>query len=176
MRAALSPPRGLAVLAGSLLFAGLALAAPRAGAACRASANGAFSFDTRLKPVAGQVCRMTVEVFAGGACGQPPRWQVILPCDQAGHTAISNNGRLISILLPRTKSQDLNVIRVTWGSEKFALANLRKLTPPGPGQSQSPLRGEVRIDFDGDGLRLKADRTFVIPFETVRKLTSSVSD
>ena len=172
MRAALSPPRGLAALAGSLLFAGLALAAPRAGAACRASANSAFSFDTRLKPVAGQVCRMTVEVFAGGACGQPPRWQVVLPCDQAGQTAISNNGRLISILLPRTKSQsqDLNVIRVTWGSEKFALANLRKLTP------QAPLRGEVRIDFDGDGLRLKADRTFVIPFETVRKLTSSVSD
>jgi hypothetical protein len=176
MRAALSPPRGLAVLAGSLLLAGLALAAPRARAACRASANNAFSFDTRLKPVAGQVCRMTVDVFAGGACGQPPRWQVILPCDQAGHTAISNNGRLISILLPRTKSQDLNVIRVTWGSEKFALANLRKLTPPGPGPGQSPLRGEVRIDFDGDGLRLKADRTFVIPFETVRKLTSSVSD
>ena len=176
MSAASSPPRGLAALAGSLLFAGLALAAPRAGAAARASANGAFSFDTRLKPVAGQVCRMTVEVFAGAACGQPPRWQVMLPCDQAGRTAISNNGRLISILLPRTKSQDLNVIRVTWGSEKFALANLRKLTPPGPGQSQSPLRGEVRIDFDGDGLRLKADRTFVIPFETVRKLTSSVSD
>jgi hypothetical protein len=174
--AALSPPRGLAVLAGALLLAGLALAAPRAEAACRASANGAFSFDTRLKPVAGQVCRMTVEVFAGGACGQPPRWQVMLPCDQAGHTAISNNGRLISILLPRTKSQDLNVIRVTWGSEKFALANLRKLTPPGPGPGQGPLRGEVRIDFDGDGLRLKADRTLVIPFETVRKLTSSVSD
>jgi hypothetical protein len=148
----------------------LVLAAPRASAACRASANQAFSFDTRLKPVAGQVCRMTVEVFAGGACGQPPRWQVVLPCDQAGQTAISNNGRLISILLPRTKSQDLNVIRVTWGSEKFALANLRKLTP------QGPLRGEVRVDFDGDALRLKADRTVVIPFETVRKLSSSVAD
>jgi len=170
MRAALSPRRGLAVLAGTVVLAGLALAAPPAAAACRASANGAFSFDTRLKPVPGQVCRMTVEVFAGAACGQPPRWQVVLPCDQAGQTAISNNGRLISILLPRTKSQDLNVIRVTWGSEKFALANLRKLTP------QSPLRGEVRLDFDGDGLRLKADRTFVLPFETVRKLTSSVSD
>ena len=170
MSAASSPPRGLAALAGSLLFAGLALAAPSAGAACRASGNKAFSFDTRLKPVAGQVCRMTVDVFAGGACGQPPRWQVMLPCDQAGRTAISNNGRLISILLPRTKSQELNVIRVTWGSEKFALASLPKLTPEGP------LRGEVRIDFDGDGLRLKADRTVVIPFETVRKLSSSVSD
>ena len=170
MRAASSPHHRLAVLTGALVLAGLALAAPRAGATCRASANKAFSFDTRLKPVPGQVCRMAVDVFAGGACGQPPRWQVVLPCDQAGQTAISNNGRLISILLPRTKSQDLNVIRVTWGSEKFALANLRKLT------LQSPLRGEVRIDFDGDGLRLKADRTVVIPFETVRKLTSSVSD
>jgi hypothetical protein len=166
MNAALSLPRGLAFM----IAAALALAAPRAGAACRASANGAFSYDTRLKPVAGQVCRMIVEVSAGGACAQPPRWQVMLPCDQAGRTAISNNGRLISILLPRTKSQELNVIRVTWGSEKFALASLRKLT------AQGPLRGEVRIDFDGDALRLKADRTVVIPFETVRKLTSSVSD
>ena len=161
-------PRMFALLVAAA--ATLIVATPRASAACHASANQAFSFDTRLKPVAGQVCRMTVEVFAGGACGQPPRWQVVLPCDQAGQTAISNNGRLISILLPRTKSQDLNVIRVTWGSEKFALANLRKLTP------QSPLRGEVRIDFDGDSLRLKADRTVSIPFETVRKLSSSVAD
>src|SRR5262245_52445469 len=126
--------------------------APRAGATCRASENKAHSFDTRLKPVAGQICRMTVDVFAGGSCGQPARWQVVLPCDQASQTAISNQGRLISILLPRTKSQELNVIRITWGTEKFALANLRKLTGP------SPLRGEVRLDFDGDGLRLRADR------------------
>ena len=161
--------RGFAVL----LAAALALAAASersAWAACRAAANKTFSFDTRLTPVAGQVCRMTVDVFAGGTCGPQPRWSVMLPCDQASNTAISNNGRLISILLPRTKSQDLNVIRITWGTEKFALANLRKLT------GASPLRGEVRIDFDGDGLRLKADRTVVIPFETVRKLSSSVSD
>jgi hypothetical protein len=139
-------------------------------ATCRPSASGAHSFDTQLRPVAGQVCRMTVAVSAGGACAQPPRWQVLLPCDQASQTAISNNGRLISILLPRTKSQDLNVIRVTWGTEKFALANLPKLTGP------RPLRGEVRIDFDGDALRLKADRILVIPFEQVRKLVSSVAD
>ena len=41
---------------------------------------------------------------------------------------------------------------------------------------KNPPRGEVRLDFDGDGLRLKADRTLVIPFETVRKLTSIVED
>jgi len=148
----------------------LGFAPARASAACRASANGAHSFDKKLTPVAGQVCRMTVAVSAGATCAQPARWQVLLPCDQASQTAISNNGRLISILLPRTKSQDLNVIRVTWGSEKFALANLKKLT------GASPLRGEVRIDFDGDALRLKADRTLVIPFEQVRKLVSSVAD
>jgi hypothetical protein len=158
--------RVLAVLA----VVALGLAPARASATCHASANGAHSFDTRLTPVAGQVCRMTVAVSAGATCAQPRRWQVLLPCDQAGQTAISNNGRLISILLPRTKSQDLNVIRVTWGSEKFALASLKKLT------GASPLRGEVRIDFDGDALRLKADRTLVIPFEQVRKLVSSVAD
>jgi hypothetical protein len=156
----------VAILVAVVLVAG---AAP-AWAECRGSANKAHSFDTRLTPVAGQVCRMTVEVFAGGTCGAPPRWQVMLPCDQAGNTAISNNGRLISILLPRTKNQDLNVIRVSWGPEKFALANLRKLT------GASPLRGEVRIDFDGDNLRLRADRTLVMPFETVRKTISIVSD
>jgi len=156
---------------GAILAAlGLVAFAPRAEAACRASGNKAHSFDTRLTPVAGQVCRMTVQVFAGGACGATPAWQVVLPCDQTSNTAISNNGRLISILLPRTKSQDLNVIRVTWGPEKFALANLRKLT------GASPLHGEVRIDFDGDNLRLRADRTLVMPFETVRKTISIVSD
>jgi hypothetical protein len=153
-----------------LVAVSLALVPAGASAACRASANGAHSYDTKLTPVPGQVCRMTVAVSAGGACAQPPRWQVLLPCDQASQTAISNNGRLISILLPRTKSQDLNVIRVTWGTEKFALANLKKLA------GQSPLRGEVRIDFEGDALRLRADRTLVIPFEQVRKLVSAVAD
>src|SRR5262245_50163779 len=158
--------RALALLAALALV----LIAPRASAACKASANGAHSFDTRLSPIAGQVCRMTAEVFAGRTCGQPATWQVKLPCDQASDTAIPNNGRLISILLPRTKSQDLHVIRVAWGTEKYALANLGKLT------GKNPLRGEVRIDFEGDALRLKADRTVVIPFETVRKLVSVVAD
>ena len=158
------------VFAGIFVGAALALAAPAASAACRASANSAHSFDTRLTPVPGQVCRMTVDVFAGGTCGAPAKWQVMLPCDQAKQTAISNNGRLISILLPRTKSQDLNVIRVTWGAAKFALASLQKLT------AGNPLKGEVRLEFDGDGLRLKADKTVVLPFETVRKLTSVLPD
>jgi hypothetical protein len=162
-----APRATITALAAAALVAALA---PGARAACRASQNKAHSFDTRLTPVAGQVCRMTVDVFAGGSCGAPAKWQVMLPCDQAGNTAISNNGRLMSILLPRTKDQDLNVIRVTWGPAKFALANLRKLT------GGSPLRGEVRIDFDGDNLRLRADRTVVMPFETVRKTMSIVSD
>lgn len=153
-----------------LIVVGMALVSARASAACRASANGSHSFDSRLSPIAGQVCRMTVAVFAGPSCAEPALWQVRLPCDQASQTAISNQGRLISILLPRTKDLNLNVIRITWSSEKFALANLRKLMP------KNPPRGEVRLDFDGDGLRLKADRTLVIPFETVRKLTSIVED
>jgi hypothetical protein len=153
-----------------LIAISLTLVSARASATCRASADGSHSFDSRLSPIAGQVCRMTAAVFAGATCAEPSLWQVRLPCDQASQTAISNQGRLISILLPRTKSQDLNVIRITWGTEKFALANLRKLT------GKSPLRGEVRIDFEGDNLRLKADRTVVIPFETVRKLISVVAD
>jgi hypothetical protein len=153
-----------------LVVAALVAVAPRAWGACHASQNNVHSFDTRLSPVAGRVCRQTLIGVAGGTCGGTPTWQVMLPCDQVSNTAISNTGRLFSILLPRTKSQDLNVLRITWGSEKFALANLHKLT------GASPLRGEVRIDFEGDGLRLRADRTVVIPFETVRKTISVVAD
>ena len=114
---------------------------------------------------------MTVEVFAGGACGQPPRWQVILPCDQAGHTAISNNGR--PDLDPAAADEEPGPER---HPRHLGQREVRAREPAQADAAKVPLRGEVRIDFDGDGLRLKADRTFVIPFETVRKLTSSVSD
>ena len=162
----LSPPRRLAVL----IAAGLALAAPRAGAACRASANGAHSVDTRLSAAAGGVCQMITDVFAGGTCGAPPRWSIRLACDQTKLMAISNNGRLVSILNARTKRRDLNVIRVTWSPEKYAWANLAKL------EGANPFKGEVKLSFDGDALKLTADRTVVIPFETLRKQISVVSD
>src|SRR5689334_4502134 len=156
-----------AVLAAGVAF--VSVSAP-AQAACRASENRAHSFDTRLTPVPGQVCRMTADVSAGGACGAPAKWQVILPCDQTANTAISNNGRLTSTLLPRTKSQHLNAVRVTWGATKVARANLRRVA------GGNRLRGEVRVDFDGDNLRRRAVRTVVMPFETVRKTISLVSD
>jgi hypothetical protein len=148
----------------------LALGAARASAACRASADGAHSFDTRMAPLEGGACRMTVDVFPGRSCAPPARWHVALPCDQTRQMAISNRGRLISILLPRTKRQDLNVVRITWSPEKYAWAPLAKLT------GTSPLRGEVRLTLEGDALRLKADRTLLIPFETVRQLASSMAD
>jgi hypothetical protein len=166
MSAALSPPRGLAVL----IAVGLALAAPRAGAACRASANGAHSVDTRLSPGAGGTCQMIADVFAGGSCGAPPRWSIRLSCDQTRQMAISNNGRLVSILNARAKRRDLNVIRVSWSPEKYAWANLAKL------EGANPLKGEVKLSFEGDALKLAADRTVVIPFETLRKQISAVSD
>lgn len=166
MSAALSPPRRLAVL----IAVGLALAAPRAGAACRASANGAHSVDTRLSPGAGGVCQMIADVFAGGSCGAPPRWSIRLSCDQTKLMSISNNGRLVSILNVRTKRRDLNVIRVTWSPEKYAWANLAKL------EGANPFKGEVKLSFDGDALKLTADRTVVIPFETLRKQISAVAD
>jgi len=165
-----SPPRRLAVLGPAVVLAGLALAAPRAGAACRASANGAHSVDTRLSAAAGGVCQMITDVFAGGTCGAPLRWSIRLSCDQTKQMAISNNGRLVSILNPRTKRRDLNVIRITWSPEKYAWANLAKL------EGATPFKGEVKLSFDGDALKLTADRTVVIPFETLRKQISVVSD
>ena len=167
MWAAMSPPRGVAVLSTVVL---LALAAPRAEAACRASVNGAHSVDTRLSAAAGGVCQMITDVFAGGTCGAAPRWSIRLSCDQTKLMAISNNGRLVSILNARTKRRDLNVIRITWSPVKYAWANLAKL------EAGNPLRGEVKLSFDGDALKLTADRTVVIPFETLRKQISAVAD
>lgn len=141
-----------------------------AAAACRTSVASAFSFDTHLSPQPGGVCKMTVQVFEGRACGSAPRWQVLLPCEQTKQIAISDRGRLISILAPLAKRPDLNVVRVTWRPDRWAWVTLDKLA------GGKPFKGPVRVTFEGDALRLKADRTELLPFETVRHLASSLPD
>jgi hypothetical protein len=154
---------------GALLLASLLVAAD-AGAACRASASGNVSFDTRLTPGPARVCRMTVQVFDGRSCGATPRWQALLPCDQTERMAISDRGRLVSILMPVAKRRDLNVVRVTWRADRWAWVTLDKLA------GSAPFKGPVRLAFQGDALKLTADRTVVIPFETVRQLASALAD
>lgn len=153
----------------ALLLAG-SLVAAEAAAACRASASGNFSFDTRFSPGPNRLCRMTVDVFGGRSCGPTPRWHTLLPCDQTERMAISDRGRLISILTPLAKRRDLNVIRVTWNGDRWAWATLDRLAGP------NPFKGPVRLAFEGDALKLTADRTVVIPFETVRQLASVIGD
>jgi hypothetical protein len=152
----------------ALLLAEVFVAA-EAAAACRASASGNYSFDTRLSPRP-RLCRMTVDVFDGRSCGPTPRWHALLPCDQTERIAISDRGRLISILTPLAKRSDLNVIRVTWSEHRWAWITLDKLAGP------TPFKGPVRLTFEGDALKLTADRTVVIPFETVRRLSSILGD
>jgi hypothetical protein len=155
----------------ALLLAGLFVAAEAAAAAaCRVSASGNHAFDTRLTPGPVRVCRMTVDVFDGRACGPTPRWHALLPCDQTEHMAISDRGRLISILTPLAKRRDLNAVRVTWSADRWAWVTLEKLAGP------KPFKGPVRLTFEGDALKLAADRTAVIPFETVRQLASVMPD
>src|SRR5882672_448718 len=130
----------------SLLLPGLLVAA-EAAAACRVSASGNHSFDTRLSPGPGRLCRMTVDVFDGRSCGPAPRWHALLPCDQTERMAISDRGRLISILTPLAKRSDLNVIRVTWSVDRWAWVTLNRLAGP------TPFKGPVRLAFDGDALK-----------------------
>src|SRR5215475_3409322 len=146
------------------------LAAGDAAAACRTSASGAASFDTRLTPGPERVCRMTVGVFVGRACGATARWQALLPCDQTEHMAVSDRGRLISIIPPLVKRRDLNVLRVTWKADRWAWVTLDKLA------GGKPFKGTIRLGFEGDALKVVADRTVVIPFEEVRRLASAVAD
>jgi hypothetical protein len=155
---------GLAVLLVGVLVAFEAVAA------CRASAGGAHSFDTRLAPQPNRLCRMNVDVFEGRACGNTPRWHVLLPCDQTEHLAISDRGRLISVLAPVAKRRDLNVVRVTWSADRWAWVTLDKL---GAGK---PFKLPARLSFEGDALKVAADRTAVIPFETVRQMASTLGD
>ena len=84
--------------------------------------------------------------------------------------AISDRGRLIPLLTPLAKRRDLNVVRVTWRADRWAWVTLDKLG------GATPLRLPVRLAFQGDALKLTADRTVVIPFETVRQLASSLGD
>jgi hypothetical protein len=146
------------------------LATSQAVAACRTAQSGGHSFDTRLTPGPSRLCRMTVDVFDGRACGTTPRWSALLPCDQTEHMAISDRGRLISILAPIAKRRDLNAVRVTWSRERWAWVTLDKLA------GGKPFKGPVRLTFEGDALKLAADRTVVIPFETVRQLASTLAD
>jgi hypothetical protein len=152
-------------------FAGSLLLAADAAAACRASASGAFSFETRLTPGPARVCRMTVDVFEGRACGATPKWKALLPCDQTEHMAISDRGRLISILAPVVKRRDLNVLRVTWSADRWAWVTLDKLA-----QGKPAFKLPLKLSFEGDALKVAADRTIVIPFETVRQMASVLPD
>ena len=155
----------------AILFLGLAsgFLTSTAGATCKASASGAFSFDSRLKPEP-RLCRMTVEVFVGASCAASPAWQVVLPCDQVKNTAISDRGRLISILTPVATRPDLNALRVTWSPTKYAWVRLAKLT------ADRPVKGSVKLSFEGDALALTAGPKRLIPFETVRHLASVLPD
>src|SRR5438105_6126490 len=115
------------------------LAAGPAVAACRISASSNFSFDTHLSPQPGGVCKMTVEVFEGRSCGPAPRWRVLLPCEHTKQIAISDRGRLISILTPLAKRPELNVVRVTWRPDRWAWVTLDKLA------GGKPFKGPVRV-------------------------------
>jgi hypothetical protein len=146
------------------------LAAPDARAACRVSASGAHSVDTRLRTGPDRLCRMAVSVFAGRSCGGAARWEALLPCDQTKLMTISDRGRVVSILTPVAKQGELNAVRVTWGPNKYAWVTLDKLA------GGQPFKKPARLSFEGDALKLVADRTVVIPLETVRQLASVLPD
>jgi hypothetical protein len=164
--------RGVSRIGPWIVLLGL-LAAPEARAACRVSASGAHSADTRLRTGPDRLCRMAVSVFDGRSCGGAARWEALLPCDQTKLMTISDRGRVVSILTPVAKNGkkgDLNAVRVTWGPNKYAWVTLDKLA------AGKPFKGPVRLSFEGDALKLVADRTVVIPLETVRQLASVLPD
>ena len=139
-----------ALLVVLLLVIAPAVAPRTARAECMSSPSAAHSYQTRLSPRAGILCLYIADVYAGGACEGEPAWSVELSCGETSRLAVTDRGRLISILAPRASRPEWNIVRITTRDR----APVR--IPLGDLPGASALRGAVRLDFDGGALRLRS--------------------
>ena len=135
-------------------------------AECRASANGAFSFDMHLGAGAGRGCLMDVEVFAGPDCRpEERRWDDTRGCSQTDRMAITDEGNLVSILAPATVHRDWSIVAVfAWRDDRVAETWLALEDLPGT----EALDGVVRPVFEGAAVRFSAE--VLVPFTVLESL------
>jgi hypothetical protein len=135
-------------------------------AECRASENGAFSFDVHLSPGAGGICLMDVEVFAGPDCRpEERRWDDTRGCSQTERMAITDQGNLISILAPATSHRDWSIVAVlSWRDDQVAETGLALEEIPGT----ETLDGVIRPVFEGAAIRFSPE--VLVPFTVLESL------
>lgn len=142
------------------------LAATRpAHAECRASPSGVHSFDLRVSARAGGMCLHVVDVYAGVGCAGL-EWSVTLACNFTERLAITDHGRLISILAPYAARRDWDILRVT-GPAGSAFLPLGEL----PGVAE--LDGTVAVAFAGAALRLHGNEELHVSFDAIEALAEA---
>lgn len=147
-------------------FALALLATSPAAGQCVRSEQGTYSFGMRLSPRAGIRCLMIADVYDGASC-EPSRrtWSVELGCNESRRMAISDRGRLVSILAPRTSQPAWDIVRVCWHdgtAVRYGSARAEELTS---------LR-RARVSFDGSTVRFESrgQEPVRVPFETIEAL------
>lgn len=133
------------------LVLALVLLLPSAvSAQCHASPGRSRSIGMRLSPRAGIQCLHIVDVYAGAACEGAPEWSIELHCSQTSRIAVTDGGRLISILAPRASRLEWNILHVVGRDQRAVWIRLRDV----PGREA--LRGTLALDFDGAAVRMRA--------------------
>jgi hypothetical protein len=149
-----------------LVMAVCAAWASPAGAECRASPNGAFSFEVRVSALAGGACLMDVAVFEGPDCREDERrWGDTRGCNETDRMAVTDAGQLVAILAPATAHRDWAIVTVlAWRDGRVAATRLALEDLP----AAAGLRGVVRPVFDGAALRLSPE--VLVPFAELEAL------
>jgi hypothetical protein len=147
----------------------LSWAAPAGAEECRASPEGAFSFDVRLSPLAGGACLLDVAVYEGSDCRPETRlWSATRGCNETERMAITDRGNLVSILAPATAHRDWSIVLVLERREgRVVVCRLALEDIP----AAEGLRGVIRPVFDRAAIRFSAD--VLVPFETLEALAGA---
>lgn len=151
----------IAVLVASLFWAAAA------AAECRDSANGSYSFDVQLSPAAGCLCLMSVSVFEGPGCAADRRsWGETLGCSLTDRMAMTDGGRLVSILAPATAHPEWSIVAVLeWSDGRVRTRRLALEDLP----ETAGLTGVVRPRFEGAAIRFSDD--VLVPFARLEAAT-----
>jgi len=139
----------LAALVSSLLWSGTTRAD------CRDSAGGAYSFEIQLSPAAGGACLMSVSVFEGPGCAADHRlWGATRGCNETDRMAVTDHGRLVSILAPATSHPEWSIVAVLeWHDGRVRTHRLALEDLP----ETAGLTGVVRPLFEGAAIRFAPD-------------------
>lgn len=123
-----------------------------ASAQCRSSPAGAYSLDLRLSPRAGVRCLHITDVYAGASCASVPEWSIELHCSRTSRIAVTDTGRLISVLAPRASRRDWNILHVVGRDRRPVWVRLGDV----PGIEM--LTGTVTLEFDGGSVWMRTRR------------------